>query len=126
MKKREVKHGFNTNAMLAVLATGVLAFGVGCACHCPPPGGHARGPGGPAMQGHRPLPPAPLFQALDTNHDGVIDANEIANASASLKTLDKNGDGQLTQDELRPARPPQNRGPESGHDRPFASPPGEK
>jgi len=60
------------------------------------------------MQGHRPLPPAPLFQALDTNHDGVIDANEIANARASLKTLDKNGDGQLTQDEFdgpRPARP---------------------
>ena len=126
MNKIEVKNGFKTNAMLAVLAVGMLAFGVGCACHCPPPGGHARGPGGPAMQGHRPLPPAPLFQALDTNHDGVIDANEIANASASLKTLDKNGDGQLTQDELRPARPPQNRGPESGHDRPFASPPGEK
>jgi Ca2+-binding EF-hand superfamily protein len=49
--------------------------------------------------------PGPLMEALDANHDGVIDANEIANASAALKALDKNGDGKLTQDELRPARP---------------------
>jgi len=51
------------------------------------------------------MPPSPLMEALDANHDGVIDANEIANASAALKTLDKNGDGKLTQDELRPPRP---------------------
>ena len=38
--------------------------------------------------------------ALDANHDGVIDANEIANAPAALKTLDKNGDGKLTPDEF--------------------------
>ncbi|HTI73112.1 MAG TPA: phospholipid-binding protein, partial [Candidatus Limnocylindria bacterium] len=43
--------------------------------------------------------------ALDLNHDGVIDADEIAQASASLKKLDKNGDGKLTPDELRPPRP---------------------
>src|SRR5271157_3264198 len=36
-------------------------------------------------------PPLPIVTALDTNHDGVIDANEIANAPAALKTLDKNG-----------------------------------
>lgn len=54
---------------------------------------------------HRP-PPSPVFAALDTNHDGTISADEIANAPAALKTLDKNGDGQLTQDELRPPRPP--------------------
>ena len=62
-------------------------------------------PGGPGMRGHRP-PPNPICMALDTNHDGVIDANEIANAPAALKTLDKNGDGKLTPDELRPQRPP--------------------
>jgi Ca2+-binding EF-hand superfamily protein len=45
------------------------------------------------------------MEALDANHDGVIDENEIANASAALKALDKNGDGKLTQDELRPPRP---------------------
>ena len=42
--------------------------------------------------------------ALDANHDGVIDADEIANASAALRKLDKNGDGKLTMDELRPPR----------------------
>jgi len=36
----------------------------------------------------------------------VIDANEIANAPAALKTLDKNGDGQLTPDEYLGPRPP--------------------
>ena len=46
--------------------------------------------------------PPPLETALDTNADGVIDAGETARASASLKTLDKNGDGKLTSDEYRP------------------------
>jgi hypothetical protein len=63
----------------------------------PPPG--ARGPGGH----HRPIPA--IVRALDANHDGVIDADEIANASAVLKTLDKNGDGKLTPDEFM-GRPP--------------------
>ncbi len=76
---------------------------------------------GPGMHGHR--PPSPLFQALDANHDGVIDADEIANAPAALKTLDKNGDGALTQDELRPPRPPQDGGPESGDGMPPGPPP---
>ncbi|MGH8024307.1 MAG: EF-hand domain-containing protein [Limisphaerales bacterium] len=53
---------------------------------------------------HRP-PPLPLLLALDTNHDGIIDSNEIANASAELLTLDKNGDGQLASDEYLPPRP---------------------
>ena len=57
------------------------------------------------MNGPRRMPPSPLMEALDANHDGVIDAAEITNASAALKTLDKNGDGKLTQDELRPPRP---------------------
>jgi Ca2+-binding EF-hand superfamily protein len=48
---------------------------------------------------------AALVTALDTNHDGVIDSNEIANARAELLTLDKNGDGQLTADEYLPPLP---------------------
>jgi Ca2+-binding EF-hand superfamily protein len=47
----------------------------------------------------------PIMAALDTNTDGTIDATEIEQASKSLKTLDKNSDGKLTPDELRPARP---------------------
>jgi Ca2+-binding EF-hand superfamily protein len=44
----------------------------------------------------------PVLAALDANHDGEISASEIQNAAASLKTLDKNGDGKLTQDEALP------------------------
>ena len=60
-----------------------------------------------AQQGGQapPRQPPPLFAALDANHDGVIDAAEIANAPAALRTLDKNGDGKLTMDEIRPPRP---------------------
>ena len=48
----------------------------------------------------------PLVVAtLDANHDGVIDAAEINNASAALKSLDKNADGKLTGAELRRPRP---------------------
>ena len=39
---------------------------------------------------------------LDANHDGDIQSMEIANAVSSLKLLDRNGDGELTPDELRP------------------------
>lgn len=79
----------------------------------PPPGGgfgRSGGPGGlsgPPMRGQRPPVPA-IVSALDANHDGVIDETEIANASAALKSLDKNGDGKLTPDEFmgpRPQRP---------------------
>src|ERR1051325_5799550 len=53
-----------------------------------------RGPGGPGgqdMRGRRPVPPVVL--ALDTDHDGIVDADEIANAPAALRKLDRNGDG---------------------------------
>ena len=66
-------------------------------------------PGGP--NGGRPRMASPLMEALDTNHDGTLDASEIKNATAALLKLDKNGDGKLTQEELRPARPPGGRGP---------------
>src|SRR5271167_2366645 len=65
----------------------------------PPPPGDGGPPGGPGPRHHR-FPPPAIIAVLDANHDGVIDADEIANASAALKTLDRNGDGQLTMDEL--------------------------
>jgi Ca2+-binding EF-hand superfamily protein len=43
----------------------------------------------------------PILNAIDTNHDGVLSAAEIANASAALKTLDTNGDGMLSADETK-------------------------
>ena len=91
----------------------------------PPPseqqGQPGEGPGpGPGPRHHRP-PPLPIVLVLDTNHDGIIDSNEIANASAALKTLDKNGDGQLTKDEYLPPRPKDAPagGPPPGHQHPV-------
>lgn len=59
----------------------------------------------PSAEPGRQRPVPPLFKALDTNQDGVISATELANAAASLKKLDLNGDGRLTPDEYRPPRP---------------------
>lgn len=64
--------------------------------------------GGPDGPGHK-MPAPPVFAALDANHDSTISADELANASAALKTLDKNNDGQLTMEEIRPM-PPKNAG----------------
>ncbi|MHB8520664.1 MAG: EF-hand domain-containing protein [Limisphaerales bacterium] len=96
-----------------------------------PRGVQGRGPGGPPpgaadQDGQRPPRPplSPLLGALDANHDGVIDAEEIANAAAALKTLDKNNDGQLTPDELMPPRRGPG-GPRGAHGRgQFGPPPG--
>jgi hypothetical protein len=54
----------------------------------------------------------PFIAALDANGDGIIDAAEISNSTARLTALDKNNDGQLTLDELRPDRPGQPGRPE--------------
>src|SRR2546422_11568586 len=48
--------------------------------------------------------PPLVVATLDANHDGIIDAGEIANASQALKSLDKNADGRLSREELRRGR----------------------
>jgi hypothetical protein len=119
-----------TTALVAVLGAFALAANAQDNNNDgPPPGGQGqRGPG----MGQRPPPPAAI-RALDANHDGVIDADEIANASAALKTLDKNGDGKLTPDEFMGPRP-QMRGGHQGQGKhpgggdnmpPNGPPPGE-
>jgi hypothetical protein len=45
--------------------------------------------------------PMTLLQLLDTNHDGVIDAGEIAAAPRRLKSLDANNDGKITAEDFR-------------------------
>ena len=135
-----------TTVLLAAL--GALALTINAQDNNPPPGGPppdgAGGPGAASGQrgGGRPPMPA-IIKALDVNHDGVIDSNEIANASAALKTLDKNGDGKLTRDEFmgpRPQRPPggpngQSQGTDGinpppgegdGNNHPPGPPPGDK
>lgn len=69
----------------------------------PPPGGGPEGRPGEEPGGPRPVPP--IVKALDLNKDGSLDASEITAAGASLRTLDKNGDGILTPDETRPGPP---------------------
>jgi hypothetical protein len=48
---------------------------------------------------------SPLMIALDTNRDGELSAEEITQAIVALKTLDKNGDGVIDREELRPQPP---------------------
>ena len=60
-----------------------------------------RGGGRPSMMAF-----LPVLVALDANKDGEISSKELDNAAAALRTLDKNGDGKLTEDEVRPSRPP--------------------
>jgi Ca2+-binding EF-hand superfamily protein len=56
----------------------------------------------------------PLLRALDADRDGVLSEAELAHAPAALATLDANGDGQLSGDEVRPPRPEGRDGREGG------------
>ena len=108
-----------------LLAASSLSFAEDAGPGGPPPGQPGGNQDGPRR------PPQPLLHLFDANHDGVIDADEIANAPAALKALDKNGDGQLTADELRPPRgpggpggpggPKDGKGKKGGGDRPAPS-----
>jgi hypothetical protein len=81
----------------------------GLAQNPPPPGeGGPRPPqreGGPVGRGGRGgmMRSSLLMVALDTNKDGELSAEEIANASKSLRALDKNGDGK--DDHGEPVKP---------------------
>jgi hypothetical protein len=59
-----------------------------------------------------------LFRTLDTDADGDISAKEIENAVTALQKLDKNRDGELKPDEVRPeggrGGPGGRRGPRGG------------
>jgi hypothetical protein len=105
-----------TNMKIMLALAGMLALGTtALVVSAQDNGGPQNGIGqnGPSMRGGRPPVPA-IVAALDANHDGVIDATEIANASAALKSLDKNGDGKLTPDEFMGPRPPRPGGPRRG------------
>src|SRR5438270_12427127 len=92
----------SSKALLVVLALGLSGLAAVAQPSDAPPTGdrppHDGPPGGPGRPGFKP----PLFAALDTDGDGIISAQEIANASASLAKLDKNGAGQLTPAESHP------------------------
>ena len=71
-------------------------------------GGEMRrgGPGGSG--GGRPdmgrmMQMMPVIAALDADKDGTISSDEINNAVAALKKLDKNGNGSIDAEEMRPS-----------------------
>lgn len=68
--------------------------------------------GGAGSSGQPPAPP--IFSALDTSGDLVIDDSEISDAPESLLKLDKNGDGAVQADEYRPQHPGGQRGGRGG------------
>ncbi|MEM8668029.1 MAG: hypothetical protein AAGG48_10965 [Planctomycetota bacterium] len=80
------------------------------------PGGRGlggRGLGGPGTSGGRAGgggrqagQPYPWVAIFDTDQDGELSAEEIKNATASLLTLDRNNDGRIGGDELRPGGTP--------------------
>ena len=47
---------------------------------------------------------SPIMAALDADNDGTLSSSEIANAVVALKKLDKNADGKISGDEMRPER----------------------
>lgn len=106
-KERKNKMKTTNKALVTLLVLGASAWMATAQDGGNPPQGERpprrEGPGGPGGEGRRPVPP--LMNALDANHDGTIDETEIANASTALKKLDKNGDGKITPDEIRPVRP---------------------
>lgn len=67
-----------------------------------PPGGFGGGPGGPGAAA-----PSAIFAALDADGDGVISSRELRKAVATLKQLDIDKDGQITESEAsgRPTSP---------------------
>src|SRR2546423_1267540 len=100
---------YRTHALIALIFS-AAAFTATAQAPADPPQGGPRGPRG-GSDGDRPHPPSPpISGALDANPDGVIDETKTANAAQALKSLDKNGDGKLTMEELMPP-PPRQRGP---------------
>ncbi len=75
-------------------------------------GGEGGRPGGPGQGGPSDRggfggrggfrPPNPVMEAIDTNKDGALSADELKNASKALAALDKNKDGKIDQVEMRP------------------------
>ena len=60
------------------------------------------GPLGGMLPGPMMMQMFPVMAALDADQDGTLSAREIENASKSLMKLDKNGDGVISAEELRP------------------------
>ena len=95
---------------------GILVVGIVGVAMSQPPEGRNGPPRRPENGGDHHHPPHDqLREALDTDHDHQLSAEEIKNATAAILSLDTNNDGMLTDDEFRPPMPPggpEGRGPE--------------
>jgi hypothetical protein len=109
---RSVKTALNVGCWMVLLAGAALAQ---------PPDSIDRGRRPRGRDDFRP-PTPPLMAALDVDRDGELSTEEIDGAAEALKRLDKNGDGRLSANELRPERgapgfrPPGGRGPDRPDD----------
>lgn len=83
----------------------------------PAPAQGGRGPGRPAM--------SPVYAALDADRNGTVSATELANAPGALKGIDRNGDGALSADEIRPEFGPGGPGGRGGRGRGGPDAPGQ-
>jgi Ca2+-binding EF-hand superfamily protein len=84
--------------------------------------GFGDGPRGGEFMGQM-LRMLPLMRALDTDGNGELSVSEIENASKSIVKLDKNGDGKVSADEMKPDMagmpfPPGGGRPDEGGPRP--------
>ena len=68
------------------------------------PGGGGMGRPGPGGDPRRFMRRLPIIAALDRDESGVIEATEIEGASRALATIDMDGDGTISTDEMRPSR----------------------
>ena len=66
----------------------------------PPP------PKGPKTKKPQPKGAPTIVKALDLNQDRFLSADEIDDAPESLLALDKDGDGAISREELKPGKPP--------------------
>jgi hypothetical protein len=68
-------------------------------------GSRRGGPGGPGGHGGPRRGGNPIIRVIDADKNGEVSSTELANAPAAIRTLDANGDGIVSADELRPMRP---------------------
>ena len=95
---------FRIAAVFAILALSCCSTEVACAQVLRPFGGEPnRQSAGRRFSAARPV--EPVMRVLDANGDGALSDLELRNAAASLRRLDTNRDGRLTADEFRRSRP---------------------
>jgi len=97
---RQFNHDLIMNKSVLLLSS-ILTLGVAASSLQAQQG---RPQGAPAQErpDRAPVLGNPVMAAIDADRDGEFSAEEIKNAAAALKTLDKNNDGKLDRTELRP------------------------